>query len=287
VNPDTPWTGWPAVAVGFCAVVAAFAASATRVGEGFAFGFSAFIAFFGVLAALARNRTPDHWGLVAVGLAMFIVPFLGSGYKPDPGASRTCWVAGGLAMILGGIGSVGDKPPTEYGINKFGSGQAQRSALSFWIGRAALVAGRATVLLGIAVRTTTPGIVLTIGLGGLTAVVAVWSLLAVDPTRDFLALACAGFALLLAPSVGGFVRDKAAWTAWVSGAVVTALGGTGYLRGERLHFAATVRDDAETTTANEPADQASPQLPRTDLIAVIVAQSTSDNDNCRDDGSRS
>jgi hypothetical protein len=246
VKPDTPWIGWAAVAVGVCAVVSAFVASSTRVGEGFAFGFGAFIAFFGALAVLARNRTPDHWGLVAVGLAMFTVPFLGSGYKPDLGASWTCWVAGGLAMILGGIGWVGDKPPTEYGINEFGSGQAKRSALSFWIGRAALVVGLATVLLGIAAPTTAAGIALTIGLGALTAVFAVWSLLAVDPTRDFLALACAGFALLLAPSVGGFVGDNAAWTAWVSGALVTALGVAGYLRGERLDFAATVRDDAET-----------------------------------------
>ena len=94
VTSDRPWIGWAAVAVGVCAVVASFVASSTRVGEGFAFGFGAFIAFFGVLAVLAHNRTPDHWGLVVVGLAMFIVPFLGNGYKPDPGASWTCWVAG-------------------------------------------------------------------------------------------------------------------------------------------------------------------------------------------------
>lgn len=245
VKPDTPWIGWAAVAVGLCAAAAALAASSSRVGEGFAFGFGAFIVFFGVLAVLARNRTPDHWGLVAVGLAMFIVPFLGSGYRPDLGASWTCWVAGSLSMILGGIGWVGDNPPTEYGINEFGAGQAQRSGLSFWVGRAALVVDLGTVLLGIAARTTAAGIALTIGLGALTAVLAVWSLLAVDPTRDFLALACAGFALFLAPWVGGFARDNATWTAWVSGALVTALGVAGYLRGERLEFATTVRDDVE------------------------------------------
>src|SRR5271167_2760970 len=70
VGSEKRWIGWAAVAVGVCAVVAAFAASSTRVGEGFAFGFGAFIAFFGLLAVLARNRTPDHWGLVVVGLAI-------------------------------------------------------------------------------------------------------------------------------------------------------------------------------------------------------------------------
>lgn len=241
-----PWIGWAAVAIGVGAAVAAFATSSTRAGEGFTFGFGAFIAFFGLLAVLARDRTPDHWGLVVVGLTMFIVPFLGNGYNPDLGASWTCWVAGGLAMILGGIGWVADKPPTGYGVNEIGSGQVRRSALSFWIGRAALVAGLATVLLGIAAQTTVAGTAVTIGLGGLTAVFAVWSLLAVDPTHDFLTLACTGFALFLAPWVGGFAGDGAAWTAWVSGALVTLLGVAGYRRGERLDFAATVRDESAT-----------------------------------------
>lgn len=177
---------------------------------GFGFGFGAFIAFFGLLAVLARNRTPDHWGLLVVGLGMFIVPFLGNGYNADLGASWTCGAAGAVAMILGGIGWVGGKPATEYGVNEIGSGQVPRSALSFWIGRAALVVGLACVLLGIAAHTTAAGVAVTIGLGGLTGVFAVWSLLAVDPTHDFLTLACAGFALFLAPWVGGFTGDTAA-----------------------------------------------------------------------------
>jgi hypothetical protein len=244
VDSDRPWIGWAAVAVGVAAVVAAFAASSTQVGEGFAFGFGAFVAFFGILAVLARNRRPDHWGLVVVGLAMFVVPFLGNGYAADPGASWTCWVAGGLAMILGGVGWAGGKTPSEYGINRIGSGQALRSTVSFWIGRAALLVGLSTVLLGIAIHNTTTGTAVTIGLGGLMAVIAVWSLLAVDPTYDFLTLAITGFALFLSPWVGGFVGDNAAVTAWVAGAVATALGVAGYLRGEGLNFSTTVRDDA-------------------------------------------
>lgn len=242
VDSDRPWIGWAAVAVGVSAVVAAFAASSTQVGEGFAFGFGAFVAFFGILAVLARNRRPDHWGLVVVGLAMFIVPFLGNGFAADPGASWTCWVAGGLAMILGGIGWAGGTTPSEYGINRIGSGQALRSTVSFWIGRAALLVGLSTVLLGIADATT--GAAVTIGLGGLMAVIGVWSLLAVDPTHDFLTLAITGFALLLSPWVGGFVGDNAAVTAWGAGALATALGVAGYLRGEGLNFATTVRHDA-------------------------------------------
>lgn len=244
MTSNKSWIGGAAVAIGVGAVVAAFAASSTRVGEGFAFGFGAFIAFFGLLAVLARNRSPDHWGLFVAGLGMFIVPFLGNGYSADLGASWTCWLAGGLAMILGGIGWVGGKPATEYGVDEIGSGRTERSALSFWIGRAALVVGLACVLLGIAAHTTAAGIAVTVGLGGLTAVFAVWSLLAVDPTHDFLTLACTGFALFLAPWVGGFAGDTAAWTAWVSGALVAALGVAGYWRGERMDFAATVRADA-------------------------------------------
>ena len=69
------WIGWVAVGIGVCAVVSAFAVSSTQVGQGFAFGFGAFIAFFGALSVLAHNRAPDHWGLLVVGLAMFVAPF--------------------------------------------------------------------------------------------------------------------------------------------------------------------------------------------------------------------
>jgi hypothetical protein len=244
MSSDKAWIGWTAIALGVCAAVAAFASSSTRVGEGFAFGFSAFIAFFGVLAILARDRSPDHWGLFVIGLAMVTVPFLGNGYNADLGASWTCWVAGGVAMVLGAVGWLADKEATGDRINELGVGQTLRSPLSFWLGRAALLVGLATVLLGIVAHTTAAGRGVTIGFGALAAVSAVLSLLAVDPTRDFLTLACAGFALFLSPWVAGFVGDGAAWTAWVLGALLTALGVAGYLRGERLDFATTVHDDA-------------------------------------------
>jgi hypothetical protein len=72
-----------------------------------------------------------------------------------------------------------------------------------------------------------------------------WSLLAVDPTRDYFTLAVAGFALFLAPWLAAFADDEAAWAAWIPGFIATALGVAGYLRGESLDFAQTVRNEAD------------------------------------------
>ena len=149
-------------------------------------------------------------------------------------------------MALGAAGWLSGRTPTEYGINEYGSPGTERSAFASWISRAALVVGVVTVVLGATVVHSSPvGLAVTIGLGGMTAVCAVWSLLAVDPTRDYLTLAVVGFALFLAPWVGGFAGDGAAWTAWISGCIVTALGVAGYLRGESLDFTRTVRDKAD------------------------------------------
>ncbi|HET7667641.1 MAG TPA: SPW repeat protein [Mycobacterium sp.] len=65
-----------------------------------------------------------------------------------------------------------------------------------------------------------------------------------DPTYDFLTLAVAGLALFLSPWVGGFNGETAGATAWVAGALATAIGVAGYLRGENLNVATTARDDA-------------------------------------------
>ena len=150
-------------------------------------------------------------------------------------------------MTLGAAGWLSGRPPTEYGINETSTRDTERSALASWISRAALVVGVGTVVLGATVVHSSPvGVAVTIGLGGMTAVFAVWSLLAVDPAHDYLTLAVVGFALFLGPWVGGFAGDGAAWTSWVSGFVVTALGVAGYVRGESRDFTRTVRDNAET-----------------------------------------
>ncbi|BBX18751.1 SPW repeat domain-containing protein [Mycolicibacterium duvalii] len=238
------WIGWAAVVIGVGGVISALAVSSSQVGQGFAFGFGAFIAFFGALSVVAHNRTPDHWGLLVVGLAMFTVPFVGNAYNYDPGASWTCWVAGGLAVILGGFAWTHDRTPTEYGISELGDSQRLRHPWSYLIGRMALVIGLASVLLGIALDSTPPGAAVTIGMGAMIAVVAVWSLLASEPTHNFLTLAIFGFALFLSPWVAGFVGDDVAWAAWVAGALATALGVVGYVRDERSDFPAAVREDS-------------------------------------------
>ncbi|MEZ0357347.1 SPW repeat protein [Mycobacterium sp. SA01] len=238
------WIGWVAVGIGVCAAVSAFVVSSTQIGQGFAFGFGSFIAFFGALSVLAHNRAPDHWGLLVVGLAMFVAPFIGNGFNYDQGASWTCWVAGGLATILGGVGWLHDKTPTEYGVNELGDSQRLRHPWSYLIGRLALGVSVATVLLALVFRSSAAGTAVTVGLGGMIAVVAVWSLLASEPTHDFLTLAIVGFALLLSPWAAGFTGESTAWTAWVAGGLAAALGIAGYLRDERMDFSTAVRDDS-------------------------------------------
>jgi SPW repeat len=240
------WIGWLALVVGIGAVAASIATTSTRAGAGLTLGFAAFIAFFALLSLLARNATPNHWGLFVAGLCMFLLPWLGDGFTPDRGAAWTAWTAGLLAMALGAIGWLGGRPPTVYGINENASAETKSSAVAGWISWAALVVGVATVVLAATVVHSSPAaIAVTVGLGVLTAVIAVWSLLAADPTRDFLTLAIVGFALFLAPWVAGFSGGNAVWAVWVAGGITTALGVTGYLRGEALDFAGTVRQNAD------------------------------------------
>ncbi len=241
--PGRSWLGWTAVAVGGGAVVAGFTAGSTPIGQALTVGFGTFIAFFGTLAVLANDRTPDYWGLVVVGLAMAIIPFLGSAYNADLGAALTCWVAGALAMVLGGIGWVRIKMATEDR-GAMGGGSAERSDLSYWIGWAGLALGVAAIVVGVAIADTAVATGVAAGLGGFVAVLALWSLLAVDPTVDFLMLGVVGLGLFMSPWIGGFADDSASAVVWIAGASATALGVIGYLRGERLGFPASVRENA-------------------------------------------
>lgn len=267
------WIGWAALVVGIGAVVASIAVTSTRAGEGLTFGFAAFIAFFALMSLLARNRTPNHWGLVVIGLSMFLLPWLGDGFTPDRGAAWTAWIAGFLAMALGAVGWLGGRPPTVYGINENASPDTKLSAMAGRISWAALVVGVATVVLAATVVQSSPAaLAIAAGLGVLTAVIAAWSLLAVDPTHDFWTLAIVGFALFLAPWMAGFSGDEAAWAAWVPGAIATAVGVTGYLRGESLDFAGIVRENADAryrerfrrheTSSGRPATRSGIALPQ-------------------------
>jgi hypothetical protein len=240
------WIGSAALIAGIGAVVSSITLTSTPAGQGLTLGFGAFIALFAVLSLLARNQTPSLWGLFVAGFVLFLLPWLGAGFVPDTAAAWTAWVVGFLAMVLGAIGWLSSRPPTVYGINENTSSQTRRSAVADWISRAALVVGLGAVVLGATVVQSSPAAVaVTVGLGGFTAVIAMWSLLAADPTRDYFTLAVVGFALFLAPWLAAFAGDEAAWAAWIPGFIATALGVAGYLRGESLDFAQTVRNEAD------------------------------------------
>ena len=239
------WMGSAALAAGFGAVVASNTLTSTPAGQGLTLGFGAFIAFFALLSLLARNQTPSLWGLFVAGFVLFLLPWLGAGFVPDPAAASTAWVVGFLAMAVGAIGWLSSRPPTVYGINENASSETRPSTVANWISGAALVVGLGTVVLGATVVQPSPVVVaVTVGLGGFTAVIAMWSMLAADPTRDYFTLAVVGFALFLAPWLAGFASNEAAWAAWIPGAMATTLGVAGYLRGESLDFARTVNDNA-------------------------------------------
>jgi hypothetical protein len=237
--------GWAALVVGIAAVLASITLTATPTGQGLTLGFAAFVSFFALVSLMARNPTPTLWGLFVAGFVLFLLPWLGEGFTPDHAAAWTAWVAGFIAMALGALGWLNSRPPTVYGVNENTSRQTRPTAVARWISRAALVVGLGAIVLGATVAHSSPAAVaVTVGLGGFTAVIAVWSMLAADPTRDYFTLAVVGFALLLAPWLAGFAGDEAAWAAWIPGIAATTLGVAGYLRGESLDFARTVREDA-------------------------------------------
>jgi hypothetical protein len=234
--------GWIAIGFGvFTAVTPAWAAT-TRAGAACTLGMGMFTAYYGVLGLLVRNPTPIHWRLVVVGLALFIAPWI-AGFASD-GAAWTAWVSGFVVLALGLMAWMRDGPPTETGINEYGIGDPKRRTPGAWVGWPALALGIAAVVLAGGVHSSPAATGFTVGLGGLTAVLAVWSLLATDPTGDHLKIAGTGLALFIAPWVAGFAADGGAWTAWVTGFIVTALGVAGYVRDESLDYTRLVRDEA-------------------------------------------
>lgn len=239
------WTSWTALLIGIGAVVAALTVTSTATGRGLTLAFGAFIVFFAALSLLARVRTPGSWGLVAIGLGMAMLPFLGAAFFPDPGAAWTGIVAGPLVMTLGAIGWVTGQPPTVTGISHWGHRDAKRDRTAALISGAALVLGLGTVLLGsLVVRGSAAAVASTVGLGVFLTVVALWSWTAVDPTRDYFMLAAVGFALFLAPTAAGFPNDPTAWAAWIPGAAATALGVVGYLIGDHRDLTSELRESA-------------------------------------------
>ena len=78
-------------------------------------------------------------------------------------------------------------------------------------------------------------------LGALTALYALWSLIARDPTKDHWALSVVGLVMFMSPWIGMFAGSAAAWVAWIVGAVVVVLGGVSYVRDEARNLAEAAR----------------------------------------------
>jgi hypothetical protein len=96
--------------------------------------------------------------------------------------------------------------------------------------------------------TTAPvGAGFTLGLGAMTVMYGMWSLIARDPTRDHWALSVVGLVLGISPWVGGYAGDEAAWVAWIAGLALLALGGAAYIADEAANVAQTVRVKALAT----------------------------------------
>lgn len=100
------------------------------------------------------------------------------------------------------------------------------------VGVVALALGVFTAITPAWAETTPVGTGATVGLGALTAMYALWSLIARDPTKDHWALSVVGLIMVMAPWLGMFAGDAAAWVSWIVGAAVMVLGGASYVRDE-------------------------------------------------------
>jgi SPW repeat len=100
--------------------------------------------------------------------------------------------------------------------------------------------------LGIAVtptwaQTTAVGAGFTLGLGAMTLMYGGWSLIARDPTRDHWAMSVVGLVLAIAPWIGGYAGDGAAWVSWIGGVALMLLAGAAYIADEAGAVAETER----------------------------------------------
>lgn len=111
-----------------------------------------------------------------------------------------------------------------------------------WTGVAALILGLVAMSSAFWADTTAAGRGLTLGLGALASIYALWSLVARDPTKDHWALSVVGLVLFIAPWVGQFAGDGAAWTAWITGGLIMFLGGGAYTHDEAENRSETVRE---------------------------------------------
>ena len=81
-------------------------------------------------------------------------------------------------------------------------------------------------------QTTAVGAGFTLGLGAMTLMYGGWSLIARDPTRDHWAMSVVGLVLAIAPWIGGYAGDGAAWVSWIGGVALMVLAGAAYIADE-------------------------------------------------------
>jgi hypothetical protein len=131
------------------------------------------------------------------------------------------------------------------------------------VGWTAIALGLATAVTPVWASTTPVGAGFTLGLGAMTVIYGGWSLIARDPTRDHWALSVVGLVLEIAPWVGGFAGDGAAWVAWTTGFVLMVLAGAAYINDEAANVAETVRvKELATYQAQHPEPPRISELPR-------------------------
>jgi hypothetical protein len=132
------------------------------------------------------------------------------------------------------------------------------------VGWTAIALGLATAVTPAWATTTPVGAGFTLGLGAMTVIYGGWSLIARDPTRDHWALSVVGLVLAIAPWVGGFAGDGAAWVAWTIGLLLLVLAGAAYINDEAANVAETVRVmELATYQAQHPEPPRNSERPHT------------------------
>jgi SPW repeat len=109
------------------------------------------------------------------------------------------------------------------------------------VGWAAMALGLITATTPTWAQTSAVGAGFTLGLGAMTMMYGAWSLIARDPTRDHWAMSVVGLVLAIAPWVGGYAGDSAAWMSWIGGMGLMVLAGSAYIADEANEVTRTER----------------------------------------------
>jgi SPW repeat len=100
------------------------------------------------------------------------------------------------------------------------------------VGWTTMALGLVTAVTPAWAQTTPVGAGFTLGLGAMTLMYGGWSLIARDPTRDHWAMSVVGLVLAIAPWIGGYAGDSAAWVSWIGGVALMVLAGAAYIADE-------------------------------------------------------